>query len=370
MKRAIAFVRREPVLCAAAAAAALSCLAVPPSVAYIGYLDLRTLVLLYALMVSVSQLRKSGALDAAAGGLCALAADSRALALGLTALCFFSSMLLTNDVALLTFVPFAALALRMAGAEELLCGVVVLQTLAANLGSMLTPVGNPQNLYLYSYYNMSAGAFFSATVPATLASAVLLTALLCLTTPKRPVAAPRAAKTALARRPLLLSCLLFALSLATVFRLLPWPWLLGAVLAILAAFDRKGLKEADFLLLLTFVCFFVFSGNLGRVEAVSAALQRLLEGRELWLSAAVSQIISNVPAAVLLSGFTENARALLLGVDIGGLGTPVASLASLIALRLYANEPGGSAARFLGRFTAANAALLVVLLVFAEALLV
>ena len=142
------------------------------------------------------------------------------------------------------------------------------------------------------------------------------------------------------------------------------------VLLLLAVFDRKSLKDADFLLLLTFVCFFVFVGNLGRIEAVSAALQRVLAGRELLVSAAVSQVISNVPAAVLLSGFTENAKALLLGVDIGGLGTPVASLASLISLRLYAKEPGSSTGRFLLVFTAVNFLLLAILLIFAEICLV
>lgn len=370
MKRIMTFLRAEPVLCAAAAAALLSCLAVPPSAAYLGYIDFRTLALLYALMTAVATLRKSGALDAAAGALCARAASGRALALGLTALCFFSSMLLTNDVALLTFVPFAALALRMAGAEELLCAVAVLQTLAANLGSMLTPVGNPQNLYLYSYYNMSAGAFFSATVPATLAAAVLLGLLLPLLIPRRPIAALRRERTALAAKPLALSAVLFALSLATVFRLLPWQWMLGATVALLLVLDRRGLKEADFLLLLTFVCFFVFAGNLSRMDAVRTALEGLLRGRELFVAAAASQVISNVPAAVLLAGFTEDARALLLGVDIGGLGTPVASLASLIALRLYGRESGGGTGRFLRLFLAVNAALLVVLLLFAEALLV
>ncbi len=366
MKTILAFFRKEPVLSIAALAALATCLAVPPSASYFGYIDFRTLALLYALMVAVAVLRRSGALELAARKLCAASSGSRSLVLLLTALCFFSSMVLTNDVALLTFVPFAALVLRLTKAEELLLVTVVLQTLAANLGSMLTPVGNPQNLYLYSYYNMSAGEFFAATAPATAASAVLV-ALLAFFVPKRelPVAF-FSGELKIEKRSFLLALVLFVLSLATVFRLLDWTWMLAAVLALLLVFDRGSLKDADFLLLLTFVCFFVFVGNLGEIGAVSAALEKILAGRELLVGAAASQIISNVPAAVLLSGFTENAKALLLGVDIGGLGTPVASLASLISLRLYAGEPGSSTGRFLAVFTVMNFALLAALLLFAR----
>ena len=370
MKRVLAFFKGEPVLSIAALAAIATCIPVPPSAAYLDYIDFRTLALLYALMVSVAVLRKSGALDMAARKLYASAGGARSLAALLTALCFFSSMVLTNDVALLTFVPFAALVLRLSRAEDLLLPVVVLQTLAANLGSMLTPVGNPQNLYLYSYYNMSAAEFFAATAPATIASGVLLAALL-LFVPKREIpVAYFAEQPKLEKKGFLLSLVLFALSLATVFRLLPWEWMLAAVLVLLVVFDRKSLRDADFLLLLTFVCFFVFVGNLGQLTAVRTALESVLVGRELLVSAAVSQVISNVPAAVLLSGFTENAKALLLGVDIGGLGTPVASLASLISLRLYAKEPGASTGRFLLVFTVVNFLLLAILLLFAELALV
>lgn len=366
MRKVFSFVKREPVLSIAAFAALLTCFFTPPSQAYIGYIDFRTLALLYALMVAVAVMRKSGALDLAARKLCAAAGGARSLTLLLTALCFFSSMVLTNDVALLTFVPFAALVLRLSKAEDLLLNVVVLQTLAANLGSMLTPVGNPQNLYLYSYYNMSAGEFFAATTPATVASGVLIAALV-LFLPKRTIpVAFFSEELKLEKKSFALSLVLLSVSLATVFRLLPWQWMLAAVVILLIVFDRNSLKDADFLLLLTFVCFFVFVGNLGEMEAVRVALEQALAGRELLVSAAVSQVISNVPAAVLLSGFTENAKALLLGVDIGGLGTPVASLASLISLRLYAKEPGSSTGKFLLVFTVANFLLLAALLVFAQ----
>ena len=287
MKTILAFCKREPVLSIAALAALITCFFTPPSMEYMGYIDFRTLALLYALMVAVAVLRKSGALDLAARKLYAAAGGARSLALLLTALCFFSSMVLTNDVALLTFVPFAALVLRLSRAEELLLGVVVLQTLAANLGSMLTPVGNPQNLYLYSFYNMSAGEFFAATAPATIASGVLIAALVLFIPKKSIPVACFADKVKLEKKSFALSLVLLAVSLATVFRLLDWQWMLAAVVMLLLVFDRGSLRDADFLLLLTFVCFFVFVGNLGEIEAVSLALEKALAGRELLVSAAV-----------------------------------------------------------------------------------
>ena len=252
--------------------------------------------------------------------LCARAGSVRRLGLMLVLLCFFSAMLITNDVALLTFVPFAVVVLGMAHQEKELIWVVVLQTVAANLGSVLTPVGNPQNLYLYSRYGLRMGDFLAATGP------------------------------------------LWLLCLLAVLRLLDWPWMLGILVLVLLVLDRRRLRKADFLLLLTFVCFFVFSGNLARIGAVEALLRRLLAGRELLTAALTSQVISNVPAALLLSGFTEAGRELLLGVNIGGLGTPVASLASLISLKLYSHSEHASSDKFLALFSLVNFGLLALLL--------
>ncbi len=360
MERIRSFLRREPVLCVAAAAAAVSCFFVPPDRAYLGYVDFRTLALLYSLMAVVSGLGKAGLFPAMAHRLCARAGSTRAIGLMLVLLCFFSAMFITNDVALLTFVPFAVVVLTMAGRAQDLIRVAVLQTVAANLGSVLTPVGNPQNLYLYSYYGMSAGAFFSATAPVWLASLALV-CLGCLTLPRAEIRPQLGEEPALDRKLLLLHGLLFALCLATVARLLPWPAMLGGVVAALALFDRDTLGRADFMLLITFVAFFIFAGNLARIDAVDALLRRLLAGREYLVGVLTSQVISNVPAALLLSGFTDNARALLLGVNVGGLGTPIASLASLIGLKLYSRSEGARPGRFLAEFTVVNLALLLLL---------
>ena len=362
------FLKREAVLCIAFLAAVISCFFVPPDGAYLKYIDLRTLALLYCLMVVVAGLRKAGSFTALAHFLCERAGNLRLMSAVLVALCFFSSMLITNDVALLTFVPFAVVVLGMAKREKELVWVVVLQAVAANLGSMLTPVGNPQNLYLYSRYGMGGVDFFSATEPVWGLSLLLVMGS-CLLIKKEPVSVFLGEKPILLRKLLLFYAAMFLLCLLVVFRLIRWPVMLALVLLLVGLFDRRTLLKADFLLLLTFVCFFIFAGNLARIDAVDRLLRQILTGRELFVGALCSQVISNVPAALLLSGFTENARALLLGVNIGGLGTPVASLASLIALKLYSHAERAEPGAFLRRFSLLNFLLLAVLLAFGYILL-
>lgn len=361
MSRVRDFVKQELTLCVAFAAALISCFFVPPDRAYWGYIDFRTLALLYCLMVVVAGLRHAGVFTALAHRLCEGAGSVRTMGLMLVLLCFFSAMLITNDVALLTFVPFAVVVLGMAHQEKELIWVVVLQTVAANLGSVLTPVGNPQNLYLYSRYGLSMGDFLAVTAPLWLLSlgAVLL---LSLRLPKTRVEVFLGEAPCLDKKGLALYLALFLLCLLGVLRLLGWQWMLAVLMLALLLLDRRRLLKADFLLLLTFVCFFIFSGNLARIGAVEALLRRLLAGRELLIAALTSQVISNVPAALLLSGFAEEGRELLLGVNIGGLGTPVASLASLISLKLYSHAAHASNGKFLGLFSLVNFSLLALLL--------
>ena len=360
MTKLKAFLKKEPILVIAALAALVSCFFVPPDREYLGYIDFRTLALLYALMVVSAGLRKAGTFDSLAHLVCSRASGARALGVTLVAVTFFSSMLITNDVALLTFVPFAVVLLGLTGRGQDLILVVALQTAAANLGSMLTPVGNPQNLYLYSYYGLTAVDFFRITAPVW-ALSLLLCLLGCLALPRVKLEVPFGEAPKPEKGKLWLYLGLFALCLLSVFRLLPWPVLLAALAVLLLIFDRKTLLAADFLLLATFVAFFIFAGNLARLETVEALLRRLLAGREYWTALLASQVISNVPAALLLSGFTEEARELLLGVDIGGLGTPIASLASLISLKLYSQSPGAKPGRFLLVFLLVNLLLLALL---------
>lgn len=360
MSKIRSFLRREPVLVIAALAALISCFFVPPDAGYLNYMDFRTLALLYCLMTVVAGLREAGLFSQLAHALCLRAGNLRVLGLLLVLMCFFSSMLITNDVALLTFVPFAVVVLGMAHRSSELIHVVVLQTAAANLGSMLTPVGNPQNLYLYSCYDLSLPEFIRITLPVWLLS-LLLFLCSCLIFPGEKLELFLGEAPGIRRKTLLLYALLFLLCLLVVLRILSWPLLLGIVILTLWFFDRKALREADFLLLLTFIAFFIFSGNLARIEAIDHLLRRLLNGREYLTALLSSQIISNVPAALLLSGFTDQYRELLLGVNIGGLGTPIASLASLISMKLYSHSDHARPGRYLLEFTVVNLFLLILL---------
>ena len=225
---------------------------------------------------------------------------------------------------------------------------------------MLTPVGNPQNLYLYSQYDLAAGDFFRITGPVWVLSLILVLGC-CLLLPRGKQETAPGSSPPVDRKKLILYLALFLLCLLSVFRVIGWPVLLTVLAATLLVFDRRRLLEADYLLLLTFVAFFIFSGNLARMGPVDRFLRQMLQGREYLTALLTSQIISNVPAALLLSGFTENARALLLGVDIGGLGTPIASLASLISLKLYSHTSGARTGRYLLVFTVINLLLLAVL---------
>ena len=275
---------------------------------------------------------------------------------------FFTSMLVTNDVALLTFVPFTILLLDQIACPKALVPVLVLQTIAANLGSMATPVGNPQNLFLYAAYNLSAGDFFSAVLPLTLFS------FICLVASSLPILPAKLPKIAMGRQSianphrLLIYGLLFVLCLLTVFRIVHFAITTLAVIVIVFFTDKQLLKKPDYALLATFVCFFIVSGNLGKIESIRQGLNVLLQKNTLITATLTSQVISNVPAAVLLSGFTESWKPLLQGVNIGGLGTPVASLASLITLKLYTSAKDANLSHFLLIFTLYNVIGLVLLL--------
>ena len=353
--RPTAFIKKEPVLSAAALCAFVSMFFVPPSAAYVGYIDFRVLCLLFCLMAVVAGLQRHGLFDWLAHRLLGGNMQRRKLFLLLILLPFFSSMLVTNDVALITFVPFAILILGLTGQQKYLIFVIVMQTVAANLGSMATPVGNPQNLYLYSAFGLSAGEFFGTVLPYTVLALPLLPGcVLFCPGGELSVFLPETDKYEI--KPIALYLALFLLCLLSVFRLLPYGLLLVIICAALFVEDRALFRTMDYGLLLTFVFFFIFAGNMGAMDVIHSFLQNLLSRQPLLTSALASQVISNVPAAVLLSGFTENWKALLLGTDIGGLGTPIASLASLISFRLYMKTEGADSRRYLGFFLIVNLA--------------
>ncbi len=352
----ISFLRREAVLCIAFLCAAVSMAFVPfDARALIEAVDLRVIALLFCLMATVAGLRECGLFSWCAHRLLSRGGSIRSLVFILVMLPFFASMLVTNDVALIAFVPFAILALGSSGYARLVPRVTVLQAVAANLGGMVTPVGNPQNLFIYATYEVPLADFFAALVPFALLAFVLLAAA-SATTGRGPARARIPLdETRIAKRRFAFHLALFVLCLFSVARVLPYQALVFVVAAALLVFDRPSFKRVDYGLLATFVCFFVFSGNIAHIPVVADFLGGLMGSHPLLTSVAASQVISNVPAAVLLSGFTGNWHSLLLGVDLGGLGTPIASLASLIAFRLYMHTPGARAGLFMKEFAAANA---------------
>ena len=364
ISRIKAFIQKEAVLCIAALCALTTMIIVPPDEQYLHYIDFRVLCLLLCLMAVVAGFKSLGAFQWLTFQLLRRIKNGRILAVTLVLLPFFCAMLVTNDVALIVFVPFTLALLADLGCDKHMIPIIVLQTVAANLGSMATPVGNPQNLYLYAAYSLSAGEFFSVVLPLT---AVSLIGLIAASFPVLPKALPsREIQEEKIRNVTSMAVygVLFGLCLLTVFRVVAYPITTVIVVALLFLLDRKLLKEIDFMLLLTFVCFFVVSENLGRVEAIRSFLQNLLSRNTLLTAVGASQVISNVPAAVLLSSFTENWRELLSGVNIGGLGTPIASLASLITLKLYLRWPGAKIGKFMVVFLTANLAGLLILLPF------
>ena len=360
MERVKHFVKKESVLCISAVLAVISMFFVPPDGEYPGYIDFRTLCLLFSLMTVVAGFRDAGTFSALSHTLLQKVKSARGVVLCLTLVCFFSAMLITNDVALLTFVPLSVLLLNSAGLSKLTILTVTLQTIAANLGSMLTPIGNPQNLYIYSRSGMGMGEFILTLLPYAAFSLVLLV-LSCLFV-KKEAAAPQSAETPVRKtRTELICAVLFLVSLLSVLRILE-AWAAALITAaVILFYDRKLLKRVDYCLLLTFVCFFVFIGNIGRIEPIRDFLSAFITGREMLTGALLSQVISNVPAAVLLSAFSENWKPLLIGVNIGGLGTLIASLASLISYKLYCAAENAQPKRFMFVFTAYNVVFFVLL---------
>ena len=361
--------KQDSVLTISALAAIISMFFTPPSMAYIDYINLPVLEMLFCLMAVVAGLRETGVLDRMQCLILRRVHRTRALAAALTALCFLTSMFITNDVALLTFVPLT-MGLLLRQDEKLLIQTVVLQTIAANLGSLVTPIGNPQNLYLYTCYAMNIRDFMALTLP--LGGVCLLLLLLSmLLVPQKELTLPAEKGTPrpIPLYPTLPFALLFLFCLLTVIGLVAHILCFGLLTVTLLFVDRPIFRKIDYALLGTFVCFFIFVGNLSQVDAIHQFLSRAISGQELSVSLLVSQIFSNVPAAVLLSGFTDNAKALILGTDIGGLGTLVASLASLISYRLYTSMCPTRKLQYLKTFTGYNLVFLVLLVPFGYALL-
>lgn len=361
VKKLSEFLRAQPVLAAAFLAALMTVFIIPPDRAYLGYCNRTVLIQLFGLMTAVSGIRSIGIFDAVSGTILRKTGTVRRLGLTLMLICFFASMFVTNDVVLLSFVPLTLLIFTKIPDENSRILTVVLETAAANLGSMLTPVGNPQNLYLYDRYHLTADMFLRVMLPAGAISLICL-CLLTFLLPKTACCTETEFHERIPVKQTAAYFVLFGVCLCCVFRLIPDYICLAAAVLTALVFDRSLLKKVDYALLGTFVCFFIFVGNIARIGAVSTFFGQILDGRELLISALLSQVISNVPAAVMLAGFTDHGTKLLLGVNLGGLGTMIASLASLISFQFYRKSEGAKTGRYFAVFSAVNFGLLILLL--------
>ncbi len=355
------FIKSQPVLFAAFSAALITMFIIPPDIEYKDYINKTVLIQLFALMAAVAGFRSVGIFEKATNFMLEKTGTVRKLGLVFTLLCYFSSMLVTNDVALLTFVPLTIIVFSNINDEKSRILTIVLETAAANLGSMLTPVGNPQNLYLYDKYMLTSSQFVKTMLPAGLISLVMLI-LLTFLLPNTKCRLPESNSDKIDTTRTIVYSVLFVICLLTVFRLIPDYICLAISVIVMFLCDKKLFSKVDYTLLATFVCFFVFVGNIARIESVRSFFSDILSGHEIIVSAVLSQVISNVPAAVMLSGFTENGTSLLLGVNLGGLGTIIASLASLISFQFYRKSENAHPGKYMFVFSVVNFGMLIILM--------
>lgn len=358
------FFKKYTVFCIAAAAAVITCFLVPPDKEYLGYFDLKTLSCLFITLAVVCALRNISFFTILARRLVLITGNLRNLFLMLLAITFLGSMLIANDMALITFLPLGYFALTAAKEEKYMAYLFVMQNISANLGGMLTPFGNPQNLYLYSYFNIPTGEFCSVMLPPFLL-AVTLICLSCLFVKPKKLSMKDDFPIKLDRKRTAAYLLLFAVAILVVLSAIDIAVGMILIIGALLFLDRLALKLVDYPLLMTFFFFFVFSGNLSRINAVNEFVSSLLARDTLLVSVLSCQFISNVPSAILLSRFTSNYRALLLGVNIGGTGTLIASLASLITFNEYRTLYPKKTKVYISLFSVLNAVFLIVMTVVA-----
>lgn len=358
-------IKKDPVLFISGILAVVSCFFVRPDKKYLDYIDFRVLAILFCMMLVVSELVILGVFDKLTNKLLSKVHSSRMVSLILVWLSFFMGMILTNDVTLVTLVPFAIALMKSFEDRKTLTFTLILMTVATNLGSMQTPIGNPQNIYLFTHYKMEMGSFLLLMLPYSLCSLVLVTVavfILCKDMKiehKEPEEQKQISgvKTAVC-------IVLFIISLLVVLRVIHFLIAFGILVAVMLVMDRKAFKGVDYTLLITFVFFFVFVGNMGRIELVYNAVSAIVEKSPVLTAIVSSQVISNVPAALLLSAFTQNGKALVIGTNLGGLGTLIASMASLITYKFHAALPKTKekGVSYVGAFSIVNIIFLAILL--------
>ena len=360
----VSFIKKNVVMLVAFFAAIITSIFIRPDAEYIGYFDFKTLTCLFCVLAVVCALKEINFFYILAHKIVEHFKTARHAVLVLVYITFIGSMLIANDMALLTFLPLGYIVLTTTGKQKYMAFTFIMQNIAANLGGMLTPFGNPQNLYLYTKFNIPAGEFMTIMAPCFIFAVALITVCCIIFVRGEPLSIEDS-HVRLPKMRTIVYLLLFLLSVLIVFRGIDYRWGLLIIFVSLLFLDRHALASVDYPLLLTFVFFFVFAGNMARVGVVREFFDFLLGKNTLLFSILSCQFISNVPSAILLSQFTDNYKDLLLGVNIGGVGTLISSLASLITFREYVKHNPGKSWYYILMFTALNVSFLVLLTAFA-----
>lgn len=354
------FIKRETVFVIAAILTIISMFLVSPSKEYLGYINYSVLTILFCLMAVVGGVQKIGVFNTLSARIFSKTSNGKTIGIILVLVCFFTSMLVTNDVALITFVPFTIDILRED--DDNLIFIIVMETIAANLGSMMTPIGNPQNLFLYSYYNLDIIDFFKIMAPLGIISLILIMAIMLFKKNNNLKVSVGQEIVSIDKGKLIKYSGLFIICLLTVLHIIHYLVCLVIISIILVINDRSLFRNIDYMLLLTFICFFIFVGNMSSLTQIRTYVSEILINKEILVSAIISQGISNVPAGIMLASFTDKAGELLIGTNIGGLGTIIASMASLISYKYYACLKNSRKGKYLLVFSLFNFVLLIILL--------
>ncbi len=373
MRKVLLFFRKEMMLTLSIIAALVSLIINKPSMSLIQSIDWRTLGTLFMMLTVLEGFKKESIFNPIirfSTRFRSMASLSLFLVFGV----FFTSMFVTNDVSLIIFVPLTILLFRGAGKEAFILPVISLENIAAVRGSMLMPFGSPQNLFLYGRFGVSAPVFMLHMLPLCAFSAVLLVIFIfvIMRKEKTPVSfdginlaqdsgqeQSRMHKVRQAAYPVLFLLILTVI----VTRTSLWPYAVILIFVAMLVLDASILAKTDYVLLATFLCFFVFSSSITGNERISAFLSRLVAGREYWWSIGISQIISNVPASIVLYPFTTNNAGLIYGLDTAGLCSLIGSLASVINYRIYVREYPGRGKAFIRTFTLISWAFFIIVVI-------
>lgn len=354
------FFKNETVLSIALICAVISMIFVPPNLNYLGYINTSVLIMLFCLMIVVSGLNSIEVFNTISKKLLDKVSNTKMISIILVNLCLILSMFITNDVALITIVPLTLSILKSCDIKTII-KTITMETISANLGSMITPIGNPQNIFIYENYRLSIGEFFKIMLPLGLISLVIINIVLIFSKSEN-IKVSKSTKNIVDKKRLILYLIMFGICVLTILKIINHITCLLLIFILTLLINPKLFMKVDYSLLLTFICFFIFVGNIGNINVIREFISRILTGKEVLVSVILSQIISNVPATLMLSNFTDNYKSLLIGVNLGGLGILIGSLASLISFKFFSKEYKSSGTQYIKTFSIYNFSILAILM--------